>query len=56
MLSKATVEIPAVMIERQNRNFSRRFAERLQEANTSLDAYLNSTGKTVEELRKTYMR
>lgn len=52
VLSKATVEIPAVMIERREQELLRRFAERLQEANTSLDAYLNSTGKTVEELRK----
>ncbi len=52
VLTKATVEIPEVMIERREQELLRRFAERLQEANTSLDAYLNSTGRTVEELRK----
>lgn len=52
VLAKGTVEIPHVMIERREQELLRRFAERLQEANTSLDAYLNSTGKTVEDLRK----
>lgn len=52
VLTKGSVEIPHVMIERREEELLRRFAERLQEANTNLDAYLSSTGKTVEDLRK----
>lgn len=54
VLSKAKVEIPHVMIEQREEELIRRFAERLHEANTSLDAYLRSTGRTIEDLRKDF--
>lgn len=52
VLSKATVEIPAVMIEQREQELLGRFADRLKEANMDLDTYLKSTGKTVDDLRK----
>ncbi|MGI6631805.1 MAG: trigger factor [Bacillota bacterium] len=53
-LAKGKVEIPGPMIERREQELLQRFAERLQEANTSFDAYLKSTGKTVDDLRNEF--
>lgn len=51
IVAKGSVEIPEVMIERREQDLLRRLAERLQEAGSGLDAYMKSTGKSVDDLR-----
>lgn len=56
ILEKATVEIPKVMIERQQETLLERFAQRLKEAGTNFDAYLRSTGRTAEDIYKEFVK
>jgi len=50
ILSKATVDIPKVMIERKQEELLNRFAERLADAGVSVDAYLRSSGRTAQQV------
>jgi trigger factor len=54
LLSKATVDVPGVMIERKQEDLYQRFVQRLQEAGTSVEAYLRSTGRTPEDILKDF--
>lgn len=51
---RATIEIPPVMIEREIDHQIGHFAQQLQMQQIPLDAYLEFTGLTMEELRDQY--
>lgn len=54
VLAKATVDIPKVMVERQQQTLLERFAQRLQDAGTNFDSYLRSTGRTLQDIYKDF--
>jgi len=53
-IERATIEIPPVMIEREIDHQIGHFAQQLQMQQIPLDAYLEFTGLTMEELRDQY--
>jgi len=50
LLEKASVDIPKVMIQRRVDEIYQRFEQRLRETNTTMDKYLELTGRPMEDL------
>lgn len=50
LLDMATVEIPTVLVDRKAEDLLQNFLERLQNSGTTVESYMQSTGKTPEDI------